>query len=601
MSVNSSPQRETASSSSEEQYFPEEDHATSINSSPSPLQRLRIAQAEWSKLFLQDTSNSPRKRESNRSIHLSVDNQRENVAWGDHLEEKPDNVTRVYCFNANGFTLDRRGGKFEDFCKTANEVQADVVGCQEHNLDTTQVAVKSILYDTAKRVWNRSKFHFGSTPIQFAKMYKPGGTLLASLNHTTGTVISHCADKWGRWTAQTFRGKHARRITIVNVYQVVNDTPGSGIVTSATQQRSLLLEAEDRVTDPRAAFIRDLRMYLQGCVSHGDELLVMGDFNERIGVESNPTSAMLSEFGLVNLMLSRHQTPLPVTYARGRKCLDYGFATTHLVQSLVACGYEAFNARYPTDHRAYFFDFDTDRFFGNATPMLASPTHRILRTTNVKQVTLYIKIVYELLLQSNAFNRARQLGHPGNRHAFAERLDKDIVQASLAAEKRIKRYGEPEWSVTLDQSRKKLTILRKCLSMLRTGLDLTPIIQTENAALQEPMTLPTTKVECCIAISAIKTVIVHNIATCIEPREAELKKKIQALDGSSEKSDAARAAILRRMQRAEAIKRLFEKLRSVQLKGARRGVVTLEIPLHPDSDPKTCTEWRTIDIPGEEM
>ncbi len=145
MSVNSSPQQETTSSSSEEQYFPEEDRTTSINLSPSPLQRLRIAQAEWSKLFLQDTSNSPRIREGNRSIPLSVDNQRENVAWGDHLEEKPDNVTRVYCFNANGFTLDRRGGKFEDFCKTANEVQADVVGCQEHNLDTTQVAVKSIL------------------------------------------------------------------------------------------------------------------------------------------------------------------------------------------------------------------------------------------------------------------------------------------------------------------------------------------------------------------------------------------------------------------------------------------------------------------------
>jgi hypothetical protein len=114
-----------------------------------------------------------------------------------------------------------------------------VVGCQEHNLDTTQVAVKSILYDTAKRVWNRSKFHFGSTPIQFAKMYKPGGTLLASLNHTTGRVISHSIDKWGRWTAQTLRGKHDRRITIVNVYQVVNDTPGSEIVTSATQQRQL--------------------------------------------------------------------------------------------------------------------------------------------------------------------------------------------------------------------------------------------------------------------------------------------------------------------------------------------------------------------------
>jgi hypothetical protein len=229
------------------------------------------------------------------------------------------------------------------------------------------------------------------------------------------------------------------------------------MVTSATQQRSLLLESEDRLTDPREAFLRDLKVFLQECVSKGDELLVMGDFNERVGVERNP---LLSEFGFVNLMLSRHSAPLPVTYARGQKCLDYGFATAHVAQSLVACGYEAFNARYPTDHRPYFFDFDTDQLFGNATPTLSSSTQRILHSTNAKQVTQYIKILYDLLVKCNAFSRARRLRLPGNRHSFAERLDKDMVQASLAAEKRIKRYGEPAWSVALDQSRKKLSILR---------------------------------------------------------------------------------------------------------------------------------------------
>ena len=229
-------------------------------------------------------------------------------------------------------------------------MQADIVGCQEQNLDTTQSVVKSILYDTSRRVWERSKLHFGTTPIPFANKYKPSGTLLASLHHTTGRVISHNVDKWGRWTSQTLRGKHDRRITVVNVYQVVADTSGTGMVTSATQQRSLLLESEDCLSDPREAFLRDLIVYLQECVSKGDELLAMGDFNERIGVEQNPTSAMLSEFGLVNLMLSRHLAPLPVTYARGRKCLDYGFATAHVAQALVACGYEVFNARYPTDH-----------------------------------------------------------------------------------------------------------------------------------------------------------------------------------------------------------------------------------------------------------
>ena len=586
-----------------QQVFPEEDHDNPRDSSlPSPLQRLRIAQAEWSKFFLHDTTNSSRARDGARAIHLSVENYRENTAWGDPLDEKPENVTRVYCLNVNGFTLDRRGGKFEDFCKTATDVQADIVGCQEHNLDTTQSVVKSILYDTSRRVcrvWKRSKLHFGTTPIPFANMYKPGGTLLASLHNTAGRVISHNIDKWGRWTSQTLRGKHDRRITIVNVYQVVADTPGTGMVTSATQQRSLLLESEDRLSDPREAFLRDLKAFLQECVSKGDELLVMGDFNERVGVERNPTSALLSEFGFVNLMLSRHSAPLPVTYARGRKCLDYGFATAHVAKSLVACGYEAFNARYPTDHRPYFFDFDTDQLFGNATPTLSSPTQRILHSTNVKQVTQYIKILYDLLVKCNAFSRARRLRLPGNRHSFAERLDKDMVQASLAAEKRIKRYGEPAWSVALDQSRKKLSILRKCLSMIRTGLNMTQVIQDENAALHEPMTLPTTKAECCALIGEAKKSIVDNIAICIDLREEEFKKKIQALESSSKKNDAARACILRRLQRAEAIKRLFDKLRSARLKGDRRGVVSIEIPVHPEADPKTCSDWRTIDVPSE--
>jgi hypothetical protein len=120
-----------------------------------------------------------------------------------------------------------------------------------------------------------------------------------------------------------------------------------------------------------------------------------------------------------------------------------------------------------------FFDFNTDILFGNATPSLATPTQRVVRSNNVKQVTCYIKELHDLIENCNAFNRARQLRLPGNRHAFAERLDADMVQSSLAAEKCIKRYGEPAWSVALDQSRKKLSILRKCLSMLNTGLDMT--------------------------------------------------------------------------------------------------------------------------------
>ena len=59
------------------------------------------------------------------------------------------------------------------------------------------------------------------------------------------------------------------------------------------------------------------------------------------------------------------------------------------------------------------------------------------------------------------------------------------------------------------------------------------------------------------------------------------------------------ATLLRRLMRVEAIKRLFRKLRALRLRGERRGVTALEIPVPPDSNPKTCTDWRVIDVPTE--
>lgn len=134
--------------------------------------------------------------------------------------------------------------------------------------------------------------------------------------------------------------------------------------------------------------------------------------------------------------------------------------------------------------------------------------------------------------------------------------------------------------MALDQSRKKLSRL-------------------QNAALIEPLFLPTTQQECFKAICEAKNDIIDNIATCIDLREAEFKKKIKRLELSSKKSDVTLAVLLRRMHRVEEIKRLFAKLRAAGVKGDRRGVVALEIPVHPESVPKTCNAWRTIDVPSE--
>ena len=134
-------------------------------------QRLTIAQAEWNKLLAQRSTIAPVTR---RAI-LSSENYRTNQPWGDTIGDSGPNITRIYSLNVNGLSIDRRGGRFDDLCKVAKEVKADVICGQEHNLDTTRSQVRSVLYDTARQHWDRSRLILGTTPIPFDTNYKPGG------------------------------------------------------------------------------------------------------------------------------------------------------------------------------------------------------------------------------------------------------------------------------------------------------------------------------------------------------------------------------------------------------------------------------------------
>ena len=561
--------------------------------------RLQIAQAEWTTLLT--NLRAPRNgfSRANRPIVLTASNQRMNRSWGDSLTEKEHTITRIYTLNVNGFTLDRRGGQFDDNCKMAKETQADIVCCQEHNLDVSQTQVRSILYDTVKQHWSRTRMTMGTSPIPFTSMFKPGGTMITALNSITGRIIGHTTDKWGRWVSQTYRGRDNIRITIISAYQVVANNSKVGTSTAASQQRSLLLQMNDACTDPRIAFKRDLRIYAQECMMEGHEILLVGDFNEPLGSEIDGMSKLAADLNLIDLMKYRHKQQSPATYSRGRSRLDYGLATQRLASAMTACEYEPFNSKFPTDHRAYFFDFSTDQLFGSETQTLASPASRMLKSNNVEQVTQYIKTTYEFMESRNVFNRAERLILPGDRDAYLERLDKDVVKASLDAERKTKHFREPAWSVELTKSRHTVSVLKKCLSAIRTGLDHSSIISkhVQDAGLN--IILPSIQHECSsqlrIAQKAVKTIV----STSFQRRNEERNERIRSLESSMSTKDKAHATLLRRLRRAEKIKALFEKLKALRARGQRGGVTRIEIPVHPCEDPKTCNDWQTIDVPDE--
>ena len=164
--------------------------------------------------------------------------------------------------------------------------------------------------------------------------------------------------------------------------------------------------------------------------TQGNEIILVGNVNEQLGEHNNGIELIAGELGIINLMSHRHACQPSTTFARGSHCIDYGFATSHVVQTLSICGYEAFHVRFSTDHRSYFFNIDIVKLFGRPTLALATSSQRILQSTNVKQVTKYIKKKCNYLCRCNEFERAQRLACPGDRHQFAEQLDKDSYAPS---------------------------------------------------------------------------------------------------------------------------------------------------------------------------
>jgi exonuclease III len=502
--------------------------------------------------------------------------------------------------NVNGLRLDRLGGQFDTQCQVQKEVQADILCGQEHNLDSDQTQVRSILHNTVRQHWPKSRIVFGTTPISFASMYKPGGTHIISTGDITGRIKHQESDKWGRWVSQTFQGKAHISITVISAYQVVGKPTVQGSITAASQQQSLLLQNQDDTANPRIAFRRDLMLYLKSQIDRGHEILLIGDFNEPFGSDPDGMEKIAAEIQLIDLMSMRHSSTPPATYARGRTRLDYALATHHVAEALLRSGYEPFNERFHTDHRAYFMDFDTVRLFGVPIEQHTTTARRILKTSNTQQVTVYLKEKYERLLAHNVFERAEALSHIGNRHAFAERLDRDIVKASLEAEAKMKPVGEAAWSVALIRARQLVTIISKCNTMLRTGLNHTVQIQKYILLSGDvQFVAPLTHQEGNRRLRTAKKIVDEIIKTSFLRRDKERDQQIKDLEASITYGAKDQAKILRRIRKSEMLQKVFQKIRHQRNSHIRHGITRIEIPIQPGEDPRTCVEWKQIDVPTD--
>jgi exonuclease III len=252
--------------------------------------RLRTAVDEWNILLSRQPLTEP-PTTTRTDVHLSPENLLTNNPWGDKLKQKEPNSFRIYCQNANGIHIDQRGGKFATLCAIALEVHADVMAITEHNLDTSKFIVRKVCHETRTKILPHSALTMGSSSIEMTNHYKPGGTLTMSRGKISAQLLNTGTDALGRWTYQTFSGKCNSNVTIITAYQVCEKAVSQcGRYTAAAQQESLLRQRGEANPNPRKHFRIDLTTFLQQRRQDGDELILLGDFNEALGDDSNGIS-----------------------------------------------------------------------------------------------------------------------------------------------------------------------------------------------------------------------------------------------------------------------------------------------------------------------
>ncbi len=158
-------------------------------------------------------------------------------------------------------------------------------------------------------------------------------------------------------------------------------------------QHSQYFEARGEIRDPRSMFRLDLVSLLRWWKADGDEIVLMGDFNEN--VYSGQIAGSLAGDDL-RLQEMCHRTTgrcLPPTHTRGRVPIDAVYGTAGLQCTVVALlpGRAGVG-----DHRVLIVDIDSETILGGVFPRVIPITGRLLNCASDKIRNNYVKVLNKL-------------------------------------------------------------------------------------------------------------------------------------------------------------------------------------------------------------
>jgi hypothetical protein len=396
---------------------------------------------------------------------------------------------------------DGQGGTFYDALKTLRDTEVDYAGFSEHNTDTTQRSVTTQYHKAAQAIYQSGhyKIELGTSPIPAINTYKPGGTMSIITDNFSSRKKSGGSDPWGRWSYFKLHGRQGTIITMITAYQPCEGRPKvDGSLRVIDQQYSLLIKAKrTRPHNIRKHFVQDLQKFIQSCQADQEQIILGGDFNDLIGQDGSGMTRLVRECQLTDIIHHYHGTPPHnfATWLDGKRVVDYIFVDSNTADCVTACGYEPFNYRIPGDHRAMYVDFDTLRLYGsNHTPLAPMPRRDVL-SKKPHHISQYFPAKYAYLERHNFFTRLTQLQQHPN-HQLAERLDKDLVTASIHAGKQCTAHPRVPFSPKLVRLRTRYSLLCLLHIQLKNNINMDDGINKKLRLLDETFVIPTTLQDC---------------------------------------------------------------------------------------------------------
>eukprot|EP00980_Cylindrotheca_fusiformis_P009601 scaffold2123_cov96-Cylindrotheca_fusiformis.AAC.14 len=261
--------------------------------------------------------------------------------------------------------------EFRSLCHELAQYDLDVLALQETNLNTGEFRHRDKLKEILQQEFGMVKLVTACTPIRTDSAYKPGGVMLAIVGPSTHRVVETKADPYGRWCSATLTGKDHRLIHIYSIYQSVDQPDGfSGTRTYYDQQWEILKMADHTDPKPRQQLIDDLSAELRQRRKPQTDFILLGDFNETVGMDMTLMASICASFQLVDAVTARHPTCYNTpTYNRGSRRLDYGLISATLLPLLRESGLNQFQEVSTSDHRAVFLQLDKHELFQTGNPV----------------------------------------------------------------------------------------------------------------------------------------------------------------------------------------------------------------------------------------